>query len=155
METNERAEIIRAIPVDAKRLTQITLASKAYWGYSENWMTAWSRLLKIDPEYVIKNEVYKLYLEGVISGWYSLVIQPPTAVLDHLWILPEHIGKGLGRMLFMHALRIAREHEVKKLEIESDPHAVGFYTKMGAQYVRNAISDMGRPVPILAIDLVE
>lgn len=155
METNERAEIIRASPVDAKRLTQITLTSKAYWGYSENWMTAWSRLLKIEPEYIINNEVFKLILEGGIAGWYALVIQPPNAVLDHLWIVPEHIGKGLGRALFMHAIQIARFHEVKKLEIESDPHAVGFYTKMGAQYVRNTIADMGRTVPILAIDLVE
>ncbi len=152
---NEGVEIIRAGPVDAKRLTQITLASKAYWGYSENWMTAWSRLLKIGPEYIENNEVYKLNLAGATTGWYALVIQPPTGVLDHLWIRPEHIGKGLGRTLFRHALLIAREHEVKKLEIESDPHAVGFYTKMGAQYVRNTISDMGRTLPVLAIDLAE
>ncbi len=155
MEANERVEIIRAIALDAKRLTQITLASKAYWGYSENWMNAWSRILKIEPEYILQNEVYKMHAKDEIAGWYALVVQPPTGFLDHLWILPEYIGKGLGRTLFMHALEKARAHAIKRLEIESDPHAVGFYTKMGAQYVRNTISDMGRVLPVLAIDLEE
>lgn len=153
METKERLGIIRAQPGDAKRFTQITLASKAYWGYSENWLTAWSRLLTISPEYILNNEVYKLILNEEVTGWYALVIRLPIGVLDHLWILPAYIGKGLGRVLFTHALQRAMEHGVKRLEIESDPHAAGFYTKMGAQFLRNTISDMGRILPIFAIDL--
>jgi hypothetical protein len=32
-------------------------------------------------------------------------------------------------------------------------HAVGFYEHMGARQVRDTIGDMGRPLPIMAIDL--
>jgi hypothetical protein len=39
------------------------------------------------------------------------------------------------------------------MEIESDPHAVGFYERMGAHNSRDTMSDMGRVLPILSIDL--
>jgi GNAT superfamily N-acetyltransferase len=40
-------------------------------------------------------------------------------------------GEGIGRALFHRALRRGRSPGAKILEVEFDPHAPGFYEKMG------------------------
>ena len=42
------------------------------------------------------------------------------------------MGKGFGRALFEHAEKIAQEQGATRLIIVSDPHALGFYQRMGA-----------------------
>ena len=55
--------------------------------------------------------------------------------LLHLWVLPEAMGRGVGRSLFRHALERARILGFRELEIESDPNAEGFYRRIGAHRV--------------------
>jgi GNAT superfamily N-acetyltransferase len=52
--------------------------------------------------------------------------------LEHLWVSPEHIGTGIGRALFDHAVRRAAALGATTLSIEADPNAEGFYRRMGA-----------------------
>ncbi len=42
--------IILAASEDAALLTEICVAAKGYWGYPQEWMRAWSGLLRITPE---------------------------------------------------------------------------------------------------------
>jgi hypothetical protein len=39
------------------------------------------------------------------------------------------------------------------IEIEAEPRAVGFYARMGARHIRDTISDMGRVLPIMVVDV--
>lgn len=55
-------------------------------------------------------------------------------MLDHLWVVPEKFGTGIGRALFQHALQQAEALGAEFLELEADPHAVGFYERMGAPF---------------------
>jgi GNAT superfamily N-acetyltransferase len=59
-----------------------------------------------------------------------------------MWVLPNAMGKGVGRSLFIHALDRAKALGFRKLEIESDPNAEGFYQRMGAQRVGVSIQDL-------------
>ncbi|MEJ8640514.1 GNAT family N-acetyltransferase [Streptomyces sp. MS1.HAVA.3] len=45
---------------------------------------------------------------------------------------PSAIGQGVGRLLYRDVLRRAVELGVRRLVIDSDPHAAGFYRAMGA-----------------------
>ncbi|MBS1983725.1 MAG: GNAT family N-acetyltransferase [Bdellovibrionales bacterium] len=52
--------------------------------------------------------------------------------MDHLWILPEFIGKSIGRCLFARAVEEARKLEWTEFWLAADPYAIGFYEKLGA-----------------------
>ena len=75
--------------------------------------------------------------------------------LEHLWVLPEATGRGIGRSLFTYALERARASGAQSLEIESDPNAAGFYLRMGAHQVGASLSELeGQPreLPILVYE---
>lgn len=72
---------------------------------------------------------------GIISliiGFYALSRQGETFELEHLWVNPQHMGTGVGALLFEHAVRTIRSMGGSVLNIASDPHAEGFYLRMGA-----------------------
>ena len=50
--------------------------------------------------------------------------------VHHLWLLPTHIGKGLGKRLLQQSLTKAFELG-KPIIVDADPNAEGFYTNFG------------------------
>ena len=152
-----RPEIRRAEREDAEALTQIAHAAKRHWGYPERWIAEWRDTLTITPDFIAANGVYLALEAGEPAGFYALVGDgSDRIVLEHMWVSPEHIGTGLGRKLFEHAVRKAGSLEVMTMEIESDPNAEGFYRRMGARLVGESISVIdGQPrsLPRLVLDL--
>ena len=144
--------IRRAQPAEAPVLRDLAIASKAYWGYADEWMARWASLLRLPPAYVRDNEVFVATRDQIV-GFYALIFRGSLATLDHLWVLPVCIGQGVGGALFAHALAHAAQRRAQVIEIEADPNAVGFYAHMGARQVRETIGDMGRVLPIMAIDV--
>jgi len=53
-------------------------------------------------------------------------------VLDHLWVDPGMLRRGVGRALFEAAEQAARTAGARTLRLTGDPHAEGFYCRMGA-----------------------
>jgi GNAT superfamily N-acetyltransferase len=88
-----------------------------------------------------------------VAGFYSLIQHGEVSELDDLWLLPRHIGKGLGRRMFEHATNRAREQGATRLEWEAELHAVGLYERMGGRRVGERTSQLGRTLPIFALDL--
>ena len=148
--------IKRAIPNQAKTLTQIAFAAKRFWGYPERWIQLWAPILTLSPEYIESNEVHVAFVDGAPVGFYALSLNDDQASLDHLWVLPDFIGQGVGKALFGHALAQCEKNSVHILEIESDPNAQGFYEHMGAKKIGDAIGEVdGQPriLPVLEIPL--
>ncbi|RIK38670.1 MAG: GNAT family N-acetyltransferase [Chloroflexi bacterium] len=148
-------KIVRAAPADADELKAICIAGTAYWGYPAEWMARWTERLRITPEYVERSVTYKAVDDGTIIAWYALVHGWRKSLLDHLWVTPPRIGTGVGRALFHHALDQARRAGSSYLELEADPHAVGFYEHMGARQVKTVMGAMHREIPVMVIDLEE
>ena len=76
--------------------------------------------------------------------------------LENLWVLPKHMGQGIGKRLFQHALERSRVYGVSCLKIEADPNAQSFYEKMGARKVSEHQYELDgqlRVLPIMEIDL--
>lgn len=63
--------------------------------------------------------------------------------IDALFVAPEAIATGVGRALWDHLAGAARAQGATCLIVESDPNAVGFYQRMGAQ----ATGQMSAPAP--------
>jgi len=148
-------KIRKALPEDAATLTAIAHDAKRHWGYPDHWIKHWQDDLTISPEFVAANQVYVAEREGEVLGFYALIIRRDKAELDHLWVAPGHIGTGVGKELFLHAMQRASRENVSKVEIQADPNAEGFYRKMGAHRIGEVVSEIdGQPrtLPHLTVD---
>ena len=144
-----------ALAEEADALTLIAHQAKRHWGYPEHWIQHWLDDLTISPEFVLNNPVYVADRAGELLGFYALIVQDGKAVLDHLWVTPEHIGAGVGKELFIHAMQSASRLNISEVEIASDPNAEGFYQKMGAHRIGETVSGIdgeSRTLPRLTID---
>ena len=121
----------RALPEEAAILSQIAFAAKSYWGYPERWLEQWKPQLTFNSKYFEENESWVAEINGTSVAFYTLLEKDGNAWVEDLWVSPELIGKGIGKSLFLHALNISRQRGFKKLQLEADPNAVGFYEKMG------------------------
>ena len=123
------------MPADADALTDLAHASKAHWGYPRDWIEAWRESLTLTREYVATHRVViGVERAGAPIGFYALVERANgTLDLDHLFVDPRSIGRGVGRLLFDDAVASARELGYTALEIDSDPFAAGFYGMVGAK----------------------
>ncbi|MBF4464485.1 GNAT family N-acetyltransferase [Flavobacterium sp. LC2016-12] len=147
--------IEKAISSDHQILTDITKKSKAYWGYSDEQIEKWSQFLTVTPVYIDANGVYKLIIEKKLAGYYSFLYEDEKTVkLDNLFILPEYIGKGFGKILMRHFLLEVEKTSVNKIILDSEPNAELFYTKLGfvkTGQIETSIKD--RFMPIMELNI--
>lgn len=139
---------------DAQRLTAIAHAAKRHWGYFEELISLWQADLTVSPQFIGDHPVFCAVQGDEIVGFYALSRQGEAVELEHLWVDPQHMGAGVGAQLFEHAVRTAWSLDGSRLTIVSDPHAEGFYRRMGARRVGEAPSKPeGRTLPVLALVL--
>jgi GNAT superfamily N-acetyltransferase len=147
--------IRRSLPEEAPVLTQIAHDAKRHWGYPEHWIEHWRDDLTLSADFITNNQVYVAESDGKIFGFYALVAGGRQAELEHMWVGPEHIGTGVGKELFIHAMQMAAADNISAIDISADPNAEGFYQRMGAQRIGEALSEIDgktRRLPRLTID---
>lgn len=156
--------IRKAINGDQETLTELSFASKRYWQYPEHYYAVWQSELTITGSYLEQNSVYLIDNQAVTVGYYSMVLLEKSLVLqgqtlsrgywlDHMFVLPEYIGTGLGRKLFAHLCTMCKTKKIRSVNLLADPYARGFYEKMGCVYVKDCPSTIeGRTTPLLRID---
>ena len=148
-------KIRRAVAADSEVLTRIAHESKRYWGYPERWIELWRDDLTLSPDFIAGNEVFVAEEDGEALGCYSLIAGDPW-ILEHFWILPSAMGKGVGRQLFEHARSTGLAAGASVFEIDADPNAEAFYLKMGAERVgevRSEVDGQPRVRPLLHLRL--
>lgn len=148
--------IRRVDPEEANVLTQIALSAKAHWDYPKRWMEIWAPQLTFSPESLEENESWVALVDNNPIAFYILRDKAGNAWIEDLWVLPEYIGKGVGKQLFNHAISRARQMGYKTLQLEADPNAAGFYEKMGMYKIGERHSKVdGHPriLPIMEMDL--
>jgi GNAT superfamily N-acetyltransferase len=67
---------------------------------------------------------------------FSTFLGRPGIYLEDLFVLPEHRGRGIGRMLLAHLARLAVERGCGRLEwavLDWNRDAIGFYERLGAR----------------------
>jgi GNAT superfamily N-acetyltransferase len=147
---------IRKASIDeADALTRIAHDAKRYWGYPEHWISHWQSELTISPDYLSTNPVFIAERDNETVGFYALIVRRDKAELDHLWVAPAHIGTGVGKELFVHAMRTAAGKDIAEVEILADPNAEAFYKKMGAYRTGESVSEIDgqtRTLPRLTVD---
>lgn len=150
------ADIRAGVPGDAGALTTIALAAKRYWGYPEEWLRLWQQDLVVTERYIQSNPVYVGQAGDKPVGFVGLDMRPRREEVDHLWVLPQWMGRGIGRRLMQRALAYCGDAGVGSLRVTSDPHATEFYLGLGAVYEGEVPSSpVPRTIPLLRFDNIK
>jgi GNAT superfamily N-acetyltransferase len=147
-------EIRRARPDEGPRLKEIAVAAKSHWGYERQAVQRWADRGDFSPRGLAKLAAFVAEADGRAVGWSSLVRKGDGWWLEDLWVDPAFMGKGVGSQLFRHAAAHAQSAGAERLQWEAEPHAIGFYKRIGGRYLRDSEpSAWGRIIPVMGIDL--
>ena len=141
---------------EAKLLSEIAYRSKAYWGYSKQFMQACRQELTLSRNYLKKHATFVVAAGQNIIGFYALEhLSSDEIELGYLFVDPSSIGAGYGRKLMAHAVEKARSLGYRRMVIQGDPHAELFYRAAGATFegTKPSASIPGRLLPVFHIDL--
>lgn len=125
--------IIRmADTADIKCLNSIMEQSKGYWGYDDDFMKKFMGRFGLNAGYISQKNTFVAASNNVDLGWYSFSrLEDGQLELDNFFLHPDYIGKRLGKMMWDQCIMSARNYTVPSFILWSDPHAEGFYEKMG------------------------
>lgn len=126
--------LIRPARVDeAGALSALALRSKAHWGYAPDFIERCRDDLTVTEEMIASHDVFVADSGGQPLGFYVLKAGPgDDGDLAFMFVDPPAIGRGVGRQLWRHAVQQAASRGYAALRIDADPHAEGFYRRMGA-----------------------
>ena len=95
------------------------MSSKGSWGYPDEYLQLWRDELTITGAYISAHVVRCAVQDGAVVGFYSLMQNAEGLELGFLYLLPDHMGQGVGSALLGHAVEQAREMGVRSLRIVS------------------------------------
>jgi GNAT superfamily N-acetyltransferase len=153
--TGEAGCIRPARADEAELLTDLSLRSKALWGYDASFIARCRAIMRVKAGNIETQPHYVAEIGGRIAGFYGFEPEADGIGLDYLFIENELIGHGIGRALWEHAVATARSLGHAALIVVSDPNAEGFYLRMGCRRVgtRPSALENGRQLPLLRYDL--
>jgi GNAT superfamily N-acetyltransferase len=152
------AEACRIRPArahEAELLTDLSLRSKALWGYDAAFLARCRAIMSLKAGNIESRPHYVAEIDGRIVGFYGFEPEAEGVGLDYMFIENEFIGRGIGRALWEHAVALARSLGHSAVIVASDPNAEGFYVRMGCRRVGTRPSELenGRRLPLLRYDL--
>ncbi|MFI5659231.1 GNAT family N-acetyltransferase [Streptomyces sp. NPDC051684] len=153
------AHLRPARPDEAAQLSALALRSKAHWGYDEAFMAACVAELTLHPSEVVRRRTTVAESTGDgagrILGLVTLEGAPPVGELGLMFVDPDAIGLGVGRLLFEHLREAARAAGFRAVGWSADPNAVPFYEAMGGRHVGVTPSGSipGRALPLMELRL--
>ncbi len=147
--------IVKAHVSDANILTEIAFKSKAFWGYAANDLESWKPDLTVSEKMIDELFVYQFLFDDTTVGFYMLNPPKEKAIeLEMLFVLPDFIGKGIGKQLLVHAIQKAKKLKAKYITVVSDPNAAAFYQWQGFKIIDKKQSSIkGRFLPVMKLDL--
>ncbi len=144
-------QIRDATPSDAPALTAIALRSKAHWGYPAAFLEECRPALTIRKDYLSRAPAFVAERRGSPLAFAGLSLPGAPPELVHLFVLPDHIGFGIGKRLWNRVVEEAKRLGWASFVIASDPNAEPFYLRMGAVRIGERVSEVerARKIPLL------
>ena len=108
--------IREAKETEAEFLSDLAFRSKAYWGYSKDFIMACKEELSVTKQDILNETFdYLVYEQNEeVRGFYALERISYTEVeLEALFVHPSFIGTGIGKLLLTHAVASANEIGVR------------------------------------------
>ena len=136
MARDEASVSIRsADPDEAAALGRLAREAKGHWGYSAAQLERWHDELTPTAESIRRWPTFVAEIEGEAAGFVQLNTESTPWELEHLWVAPRCMRRGVGRALLTRALAEAAANGEATLAIDADPHAERFYVAAGARRI--------------------
>ena len=124
----------RAEPHEAKELEELQNRSASHWDYPDGYFDwAGDAGGSLSPTSATTRSSSSS-TDGRKLGFYSFTEGDDGLLLDRMFLDVDQIGRGLGRVLWQHAVQTARDLGVSEFVIGADPNAAPFYEAMGARW---------------------
>ena len=138
-----------AVPGDSGALGRIAHAAKAHWGYSAAQLEHWRDDLTVSAESIRRSPTVVAEIDGAPVGVLQIDDDATPWSLEHLWVDPPHMRRGVGRALLARAVELAATAGQMVLAIDADPNAEPFYLAAGARRVGEVAAPMdGAPTRV-------
>jgi GNAT superfamily N-acetyltransferase len=122
----------RAREANLAEINRVIAASKAHWDYPAAYLEAALPLLMIDEPYLAGHLCFEIVDESkTVVCFLAVAEEGGEHLLDHLWVRPDRLGRGIGRLACEHVFSLARRYGWAALRVLPDPPARGFYRKVG------------------------
>ena len=147
--------IEKATTSDSTALSELTMRSKAHWGYSDQQLEQWREDLQVSAQYLEQNEAFLTRTKDQIQGYYSFSrVSESIIKLDNIFVDPAFIGTGLGHALMTDFLERAKKLGTTTITLDAEPNAEPFYQKFGFQTVGQLKSSIpNRFLPVMELRL--
>jgi GNAT superfamily N-acetyltransferase len=146
-----------ADPTESDALGRLAREAKAFWGYSATQLELWRDDLAVSSASVRRLPTFVATLDGAVAGVVQIGTEASPWELEHLWVGPRHMRRGVGRALLARAVEVAARAGQTMLAIDADPHAEAFYLAVGARRIGEIAApimgqgDRVRPQLLLAV----
>ncbi|WOJ97680.1 GNAT family N-acetyltransferase [Congregibacter brevis] len=135
-----RVQLRNAKISESEELSEIAREAKSYWGYSASDLAKWEAELQISESSIAEQLTFAVQMGCDLAGLFQLKSDENEIDLEHFWVKPSFIGKGVGKTMLQHALQIASSLGASEIHIDADPNAEGFYTSRGAVRVAEVLA---------------
>lgn len=150
-------QIRPAKPDEAVLLTEIATEAKRHWDYPPEVMDSWHSTMTLEAMHIDLSPPIVAEENGEVVGFYQLISDGDRMELEHMWVKPQYLNKGIGKQLIAHAITSAKARGARKISIDADPNATAFYLSCGAYRVGDLQSPTSahpqRARQLLEIDL--
>src|SRR5437762_3437882 len=140
---------------ELQSLTELCLRSKAVWGYDAAFMAACGIELTLRGDDLRSTHLQVAESDISIVGVAQVKVVGAEADLLKLFVEPDQLKSGIGRLLFGWAIDQARRAGALRIVVEADPGAVSFYQRMGTRRAGSSPSGSipARMLPRLTLNL--
>jgi GNAT superfamily N-acetyltransferase len=122
----------RARDANVEEINRVIVASKSHWDYPRSYLEAALPLLVIDESYLAEHLCFEVVDEAAnVVCFFAVTEDTGEHRLDHLWVRPDRLRRGIGRRACEHVFALARRYRWPVLLVLADPPAHGFYRRMG------------------------
>jgi molybdenum cofactor cytidylyltransferase len=136
-------KIRAALNHESGLLSDLATRAKAHWGYSEEMLERWKAELTVSASDIAAHLTFVATIEEIVAGFYSLLPSAGPWTLNHFWVSPQYMHRGIGRSLLTHALDTAVGRGASVVKVDADPNAEGFYVQCGAL----RLGEVSAPIP--------
>jgi len=120
-----REDAVRAFDIRRK-----AILNQCKGHYPNDALELWANA-KLSEQFicVVEERFYLVIQDDRVIG--TGMIDTNTGAIDAVFVDPEHMGKGAGRMIVNFLESIARKHELQFIKLESTLNAAPFYRACG------------------------
>ena len=118
-------------------------------------MQKFKSVYKVTEEFISNNSTFVIEKVENIIGFYGLSIENNEPSLEYLYIGPQYINKGYGKLLWKHLVENCKKNSIEVFSMVTSPQTKEFYTKMGAVQVGEieSLVKKGRKISLLTYTL--